>query len=176
MIRCECPKEAESQSPHSPGIVEDDEPIVYLIVDPLTSENGSVKSISKSQLKSGTLSVCRSKYCDADEAKTLMLDPLTSKAGRTFQGAAWASCSQIRSIKLGASNVGAFCVHDDALEDYSAHAHLAFSVPQEEKLRNEREAARGNLKELFLSNGVATSLEDCPFRSASNCDAIDEAP
>ncbi len=165
MSRCECPKEATSQSEHSPGLVKDEEPIVYALVDPLTSKDGSVKDFSKSQLKSGTLSVCRAAHCTAVEAQECILDPLLSKPDRKFEGAVWARCESIRGIKLGSSEVGAFCVHDDALENYAAHAHLAFSSPEDEKLRNEREAARGNLKEIFLNGSIFGSLSDCPFRS-----------
>lgn len=166
MSRCECPKEAISQSVHSPGLVGDEEPIVYALVDPLTFSDGSVKDFSKSQLKAGTLSICRAAHCTAAEANECILTPLLSKSDRKFQGAVWTDCASIRGIKLGGSEVGAFCVHDDALEDYRAHAHMAFSTPQDDKLRNEREAARGNLKELFLKGSITKSLSECPFQPA----------
>lgn len=171
MSRCECPKEATSQSEHSPGLVKDEEPIVYALVDPLTSKDGSVKDFSKSQLKSGTLSVCRAAHCTAEEAHECILTPLLKNPDRKFEGAVWARCQSIRSIKLGSSEVGAFCVHDDALESYAAHAHMAFSSPEDEKLRNEREAARGNLKEIFLNGSIFGRLSDCPFHPTISADA-----
>jgi hypothetical protein len=168
MNRPECPKEAVQQSSLSPGLVSDDEPIVYILVDPLTVMNGSVKEFSKSQLKRGDLSVCRAKHCTTSEAERAIVQPLLSKPGRSFEGALWMPCQRIRSITLGESRVGAFCVIDDGLQDYRAHAVLAFSTPQDEKLRNEREAARGNLKDLFRENGVQPRLADCPFKSSGS--------
>jgi|SRR5215217_2136222 hypothetical protein len=163
MSRPECPAEGAQQSEHSPGPIDDREPIVYILVDPLTSQAGTVKDLLKSKLKQGTLSVCRCLHCSAAEANAAVVVPLTAGTlGRSFQGALWATANRIRDIRLGMSDVGAFCLVDDGKPDYRAHAHLAYS-PADEKLRNAREAARANLKAAFLENGIQPSLATCPF-------------
>lgn len=161
MMRCECEKESSSQSPHSPGLVQDDEPIVYALVNPLT---GSVKDLSKGQLKAGALSVCRSSYISGHEAKSKTVDVLIQKDNsRTHEGFLYALCAEIRAIRLGNPNVGAFCIIDDALMDYAAHAHIGFSDPSDDKLRNHREAARGNLLLLLNQRGIFTEWDGEPF-------------
>ncbi len=59
-LGCEC--EETQQSDHSPGVVEHEEPIVFVLTDPLTIEHGSVKNFSNSELKEKRLSICRSKH------------------------------------------------------------------------------------------------------------------
>lgn len=163
MTRCECIKEATSQSPHSPGVVENDEPIVYALVNPLT---GSFKDISKSQLKASELSVCRACHISGPEAKTKTVDTLIEKnASRTHEGFLYAMCGEIRGIRLGSTTIGAFCVVDDALEDYPAHAHIGYSQPSDENLRSHREAARGNLMLLFKRRGVFVDWIGHPFQT-----------
>lgn len=161
MTRCGCPKEATSQSVNSPCLVADDEPIVYALVNPLTS---SVKDISKSQLKDSKLSVCRAKYIDGPTAKKKTVDVLIANdSTREHEGFLYAFCEEIRAINLGDSSVGAFCVIDDALPDYDAHAHLGFSEPDDSDLKNERVAARGNLLLLFKKRNVRTDWAGDPF-------------
>lgn len=161
MNRCECPREATSQSEHSPGLVQDDEVIVYALVNPLTS---SVGQISKSQLKASCLSVCRAGHISGPDAKSATVDVLLQKdTTRAHEGFLHALAGKIRAIRLGQSEVGAFCVIDDALENYRAHAHIGFSDPSDSKLRSEREAARGNLMLLFRERGVSENWIGEPF-------------
>ena len=161
MSRCECPKEADTQSSFSPGLVSGGEIIVYALVNPLTS---SVGQVSKSQLKTASVSVCRAGLITGPKAKEKTVDVLITKnTTRTHEGFLHALCEEIRDIKLGKSSVGAFCVIDDALEDYRAHAHLGYSEPLDPKLRNERETARANLMLRFQKRGVRTDWAGQPF-------------
>ena len=161
-LGCEC--EDSQQSVHSPGVVANEEPIIFVLTDPLTIEHGSVKDFSKSELKKKRLSICRSKYSTSEQLKEQVVDVLlVGSSRRTHVGALWAECHEIRAVCLGASEVGAFCVIDDGLEDYKAHGVLGYSDANL-SLRNEREAARGNLKELFVRRGVL-SLPECPFQT-----------
>lgn len=163
MPREGCGCEDTLQSEHSPGLVSDDEEIVYVLTDPHTCKEGSVKEFSKSKLKDRDLSVCRSRHSSVSLITKAVIEPLT-QSGNTYHGALWAFTGEIREIPLGDSGVGAFCVADDGLDHDLAHAVIGFSEA-EIKLRNHREAARGNLKELFLRRG-RTDLEKCPFTAA----------
>lgn len=164
MSRCECAKESSRQSEYSPDVVQDDEIIVYALVEPLTS---SVKAISKSGLKEGTVSVCRAGYTTGPEAKAKTVDVLIGKnSTRTDEGFLLAQCGEIRDIRLGTSNVGAFCVVDDGLPEHISHAHLGYSDPSDPKLRNDREAARANLLSLFNRRGVQKEWLGEPFLAA----------
>lgn len=155
-MRPECPCEGISQSEHSPGLVGDDEAIVYAMIDPDTAPN-SVARISKSKLDAGELSVARASYCTAAEAREKIVAPqLDRDSTRKDLGYLWAVCSEIRAVRLGMSDLaqGAFCVHDAALKDFPAHAHLACSAPVDNKHRNFKAAARGDLLKVFEARGV----------------------
>lgn len=167
---CEC--EDSQQSEYSPGVVKNDEPIVFVLTDPLTIENGSVKDFSKSQLKEKRLSICRSRYSSPEEIKKQVIDVLIrNDPRRLHHGALWAVCNEIRGICLGSSQVGAFCVIDEGLPEYTSHGVIGFSDADID-LRNNREAARGNLKELFMRRGIRV-LSDCPFPSQTTTNEIE---
>jgi hypothetical protein len=163
MPREGCGCEDTLQSEHSPGLVSDDEEIIYALVDPYTYSEGSIKEFSNSKLKARVLSVCRAQYSSVKLITEAVIEPL-ARSGNVYQGALWAFSKEIREIALGDSGVGAFCVADDGLAHDRAHAVLGFSEAQIE-LRNHRVAARGNLKELLLRRG-RMELEECPFPAA----------
>jgi hypothetical protein len=165
MPREGCSCEDTQQSAHSPGVVLNAEEVIYALTDPHTIKDGSVKEFSKSKLKGRDLSICRARHSSVSLIAKAVIDPLT-RSGNSYHGALWALTSEIREIPLGESGVGAFCVADDGLAHDSAHAVLGFSEARIE-LRNHREAARGNLKELFLRRG-AQELEQCPFPRAQD--------
>lgn len=166
MTHCECIKELTSQSADSPGLVQDDEPIVFALVNPLT---GSFKDISKSQLQTSTLSVCRAAHISGAEAKSKTVDELIAKdETRKHEGFLWAECSEIRALQLGSTNARAFCVIDDALPGYAAHAHLGFSEPSDPLWKNHRVTARGNLMLTFKKRGVFTDWNAHPFANNDN--------
>lgn len=164
---CDC--EDSRQSDHSPGVVSDAEEVIYALTDPHTIQGGSVKEFSKSKLKNRDLSICRAPHSSLSLISNAVIEPLTKGDG-TYHGVLWALTSEIREIALGESSVGAFCVADDGLAHDTAHAVLGFSESCI-KLRNHREAARGNLKELFLRRGKQ-ELWQCPFPEFGN----DEPP
>lgn len=164
MTRCECEQEGSLQSEYSPGVVDDSEAIVYALVHPLT---GSFKDLSHSKLKDGTLSVCRAGHTTGADARSNTVGVLLEKDGtRRDDGFLYAACKDIRAIKLGKSDVGAFCVVDDGLQAYPAHAHLSYSIPSDDKLRNDRQAAKGNLLVLFRKAGEHKEWEGHPFKAA----------
>lgn len=107
------------------------------------------------KLKKRDLSVCRGDHSRYSDLLRYVVEPqLANKPAREYKGYYWATCSEIRDIaaeltgKEHSDNrtVGAFCVVDDALGDYTAHAVIGFSHPDNDFWKkNNREAARGNL-------------------------------
>lgn len=165
MSRCGCDKELVSQSALSPGLVKGDEPLVYSLVDPETFINGSIKALKHDRLKKGQLSICRANYISGEEAREkTVVGQLERDSSRTEHGFAWAVCDEIRDIKLESLDVGAFCVTDDALEGFPAHAHLGYSQVEDKK--NERLGARGNLLKLLEQRGHNTDWSGAPFLQA----------
>lgn len=162
MSRCCCEKELTSQSEFSPGKVDDPEPIVLAAVEPITFRDDSLHKINHKQLKSGDLSVCRAKYITGSEARTQTAEKLLKNdASRVDHGFVWAHCVEIRDITLASLGVGAFCVIDDALEGFAAHAHLGYSDVNDTK--NERQSARGDLHSLFIRRGLFPIWRGDPF-------------
>jgi hypothetical protein len=169
MSRCECPKESVTQSPLSPGLVANDEPIAFGLIEPLSFKDGEV-IVSHSQLRSGSLSICRAQYITAEQAREKIVDDLIAKdSTRLDRGHCWAPCHAIRAITLidpktrEDTGVGAFCVIDDALPKYDAHAHIGYSEPQEDRLRNSRQAARAQLADVIKVNGIMLAWSAGPF-------------
>ena len=162
----ECPKELESQHHASPGVVEDDEVIIYVLIDPDLYENGSLKksAFSKSTLKKKELSVCRGHHSAAAEAKEKIFEPQAIKQPeRKLIGAYNTVCSSIRGLLICDTESRAICVIDDASDDFVGHAHLGFSdafFNEELNLRNHFVATRSNLVRIFEQNGLK-SLEEC---------------
>jgi len=169
MSDCPCTGELEQQSPLSPGLVGDDEQIVYALIDPLTADAGgevlSVLNFSKSKLQAGTLSVCRAGHTTASSARENIVGALQVKdPSRKDCGFLTAACESIRGIMLGASAFRAFCVNDAGLEGFEAHAHISNSETTDQKLLSHRLAARGNLKLVFEEGGVNQEWSGHPFR------------
>ena len=168
MSRCECPAESVKQSQHSPSVVSDGESIVYALVEPITYRDGSVTLISKSKLKDNEQSVCRAHYCTGADAKSKITEALIERdPSRIDQGFLYAHASEIRAVLLGETGEGAFCVIDDGLDGFEAHAVLGFSNPSDVKFRSHREAARANLVELLKSRGTFTDWSGPPFCPAA---------
>lgn len=163
-----CLKEQAKQSPYSPCPVTDDETIVYVLLDPTQWKDGQLtaSAFSKSSLKKGDLSVCRARYSSANEAEQKIVMPqLQRHPDWMLVGALHATCRDIRAIQAVDPPVRAFCVIDDGLPDYPAHAHLGFSEATTAKgfwgNRNVREAIRANLVDVFRRNGGPHTLEEC---------------
>jgi hypothetical protein len=156
MTRQGCPEEQSKQKTYSPDIVRSDEPVVYALVHPLSINEQSLAYFHSGRLKDGQLSVCRGRHSSYHEMREKVVRPqLAADATRQYRGYVWALCDEIRSIiatpkndpKTGQQhNIGAFCVIDDGLIQFRAHARLGYSSPGRDFWsKNDREAARGNL-------------------------------
>lgn len=167
MSRCGCNNELVSQSEHSPGIVQGDEPLVYSLIDPETFLNGSLKALKHDRLKKGQLSITRAKYISGVEARQkTVVGQLERDSNRSEHGFAWALCDEIRDIKLESQAIGAFCVVDDALEGFAAHAHVGYSQVDDKK--NDRTAARGELLRLLERRGYINDWSGEPFHGGAS--------
>lgn len=162
-----CPREASQQSPHSPGTVSDDEDIVLVVIEPLQWKDGGLipSAFGISKLRTGDLSVARAQWCSGDDLQKNVVKPaLERDTNRKLIGGLTARCAQIRAITALPEKVRAVCVIDDGLEDHSAHAVLSFRCLGDDKnfwQRNDREAVRANLLQLFESSGPPRPLERC---------------
>ncbi|GLI23426.1 hypothetical protein GGQ86_003039 [Xanthobacter flavus] len=156
---CEaCPKEAQTQSEHSPCVVEGHERILYVLLDPDDINDGQIAATAfkKSDLKSCSLSVCRVEYSESSEVFDRIVNPkLEKNSERQLVGGFSVICSRIRDLAIDGRRT--FCVIDDGLEDYCAHAVIGFSDVTKEKdywQKNNREKARADLVYLFESGGI----------------------
>jgi hypothetical protein len=149
-----CKEEEISQSEFSPGIVEDYEKILYVLIDPLQYQNGEIKptAFSKSKLQVGKLSVVRVDHSSTNEVKSKVIEPQLEKGAqkgenRQFVGCLTAIARSIREVDIS--------IIDQALSDFPAHAHLKFSAAISDK--NQQVAARQNL--ILVFNGIKTLEE-----------------
>ena len=127
MSRCGCLNETVQQSTHSPGIVVNEEPVVFALVLDNTEDELSFKIFQNDRLKKTQQSFCRSNYCTFEEMYDQVVKPQMSTLVE-YKGYLWAPVSEIRSViaqrnaardktpDLTPSSVGAFCVIDDGEE------------------------------------------------------------
>jgi len=180
MMRCGCPEEDQQQTPQSPGVVMPEESIVFALVSPLTANAESVAVLSKSRLKDRALSVCRGDYSSYEDLLQHVVEPQLDgnderdeQNKRIYRGYQWTSCEEIRKILADIASssrdnepevplVGAFCVVDDAQPDYSSHALVGYSRPENPKFwqKHDREAARANLLVALQRNGTIKPGDD----------------
>ena len=173
MNRCGCTEEEVQQSQHSPGTVEDDEPLAFVVdvdFDELT-----FKSFPNGKLKAGTFSVCRTTHCSFQEMTNAVVGSETAPK-ITYKGYLWALARDIRAIvakrntsrdktpDLTPKKAGAFCVIDDGEPDYIAHACLKYSKPTSSFwVLHETVAARGDLLIAFQARGPAQAPASPPL-------------
>lgn len=165
MSGCLCEREVQKPD-YSPDIVNDNEVIGYVLINPDHWEDGVLSSaaFSKSKLKAGSLSVSRIDHTSAEDIQNNIIKPYIQKnPQRAFVGILVARCSKIRALKaVYPQNSRAICVIDDGNENDPAHAHLSFSDHSKENgywNRNDRMTIRASLKEVFQKRGVL-ALED----------------
>jgi hypothetical protein len=175
MNRCGCSEEDTQQSTHSPGIVLDEEAIVFALILGPDGDVASIEIFSKSKLKDRNLSVCRGGHSTFDEMHTRVVEPqLDPSTQLGFRGFYWATCSEIRSIVaerntsrpkgLVPTAVGAFCVIDEGEPDHPAHARIGYCNPLPNFWSlHQSVAARGNLLLKFAARGVFLTSSVPPF-------------
>lgn len=167
MPRAGCPEEDQPQTNDGLGVVTDDEPIVYALIDPRTSKVGSIILFPKSDWNDRQLSVCRADSCDYDTFYDRAISGQVAK-GSTYIGYVWATAGEIRKInavdeKGVEQRVGALCVIDDSLPNYKSHARMGECKPDSKFWgRHKRLAARLQLEKVLLTRGIAT-VAAAPF-------------
>lgn len=177
-MSCACPLEEQPQHESSPGVVQDDEHVLYVLVDPLHTKDGDLSGamFRGSQLKAGELSVCRVRYATPELINDCVVTPLLSKEGRTFVGSLVAVAGEIRSI-TNEEGQQLYCVVDDPIhQDYKtpsrpslkfpinhSHAHVGYSCITKVKNfwnnLNTEAAARENLAAVFKRLGGPQSVD-----------------
>jgi hypothetical protein len=179
MTREGCPDEDTQQSEWSPSTVHNSEPLIFVLIQPLTINESSVAYFEKGKLKNQTLSLCRGQHSTFSELKDKVIDPVCdADETRQYRGYSWAQCEEIRSILAvkrtsgnggGESTLAAFCIMDDGLEEYRAHARMGFSKPSDDFwAKHDREAARGNLLIAFQKRGIHDEHISPPFAEINN--------
>lgn len=164
MNRTGCPEEDTRQSVDGPGLVRNDEPIVYALIRPRTNTVDQLVTFPSGNWSKRELSVCRAAYSSFAEFYDNVVVGQTSKQGFTYEGYVWAFCSDIRAIEVEtrdgkATGVGGICVIDHPLVGFEAHAHMGECRPNPKFWeKNNRQAVKLNLGLLFESNGVQQVL------------------
>lgn len=162
-----CPREATQQSEWSPSVVNDDEDVVLVLLDPDQWQEGALtqSAFPMDRLKTGTVSLVRREHSSSNEVQEQVVTPqLTRNPNRKLVGGLAVVCSEVRALLTNADQVKALCVVDDGREDFRAHSVMGFSEATKiEKFwsRNARAAVRGNLMTLFENSGAPLSLADC---------------
>jgi hypothetical protein len=178
MSRCGCPEECEQQTPHSPGTVADEEPVVFaLVLAPSTNEQ-SVEIFKNNKLKDKQQSFCRSSHCTFMEMYEIVVKPqLSGQHSLEYKGYNWATAGEIRSIVAARNTmrdktphltpvpVGAFCVIDDGDSVYRAHARVGYANPRPNFLSlHDTNKARGDLLIILQQRGKFPGTASPPFR------------
>jgi hypothetical protein len=176
MSRCGCPEEDTRQKPDSPGVVLNEEAIVFVL--PLCGNQDGLRNLENGKLQKKQLSICRAEHCDYSEMYREVVQRQVAAGGAAkYRGYFWALCSEIRDILADPRpnkndeanpprNVGAFCVIDDGDPDYRAHGLIGYSSPSKGFWsQNDRTAARGNLWDTFRKRGIQNGNADPPFKT-----------
>ncbi|MBP0018952.1 MAG: hypothetical protein J7647_15565 [Cyanobacteria bacterium SBLK] len=151
----ECNCETVSVSSYSPKIVGDEERLIRQIYSPIhiDEETGTIKPLAFDDVENKGMSVNRQAYCSKEELfekvqYKLNLDKQRGKT-RTFFGAIFAICSDIRSIKTD-DNRRAFCVYDTANQNNVSHADICQAIAG----RVQRSQIRAQLRQVFSKTPV----------------------
>jgi hypothetical protein len=92
---------------------------------------------------------------------------LSKDPEREDRGYIFALGEEIRRIVLSHAKCRAFCVLDETVPDFAAHAHVGYSCIEDDK-KNDRLAARGDLLNAFLERGIFTDWSGSPFAEDSS--------
>jgi hypothetical protein len=181
MSRIGCPEEESPQSTHSPSLISNDEPVIFVLVLRSEDDERSHNILRNGRLKDKNQSLCRPHHCTFAEMRDAVVKPqINSGEPVVYKGYLWATAGEIRSIiaernktrdkspGLTPENVGAFCVIDDGTEDYRAHARTGYADPIKSFWTlHETVAARLALVEALWQRGKFTGSAEPPFVSAT---------
>lgn len=137
-----CDLEKTTQNQYSPGIVNDNETILRLIISPLhlDPETKEIKpaAFQRKELNKKGASVHRQNYSNEDSLGKLGKKLANRETSRKVAGAVVTKCLAIRKIKDDKSRQ-CFSLLDTACPDHKGHADIFFSInfskPYQLKLR-----------------------------------------
>lgn len=149
--------ELEQCSPHSPGVIANDETVAFLLINPIhfDQQRNTVTPDAFNELFKRDLSVIRQSYASADEVERTRESLIERGANqippktRLINEVLIADVEQLRSLELDGSRIVA--VYDTALHDKPAHASL-FTQPAAFKNRPLRKAIREKLHRTLTQN------------------------
>lgn len=146
----DCACEAASVSPHSPGIVANDETVWRLILSPVhyDTEEGKVKEAAFHDVANKGMSVQRMSIIGDENAirhQGLTRAAAAAKQDRTFECAIGANVGIIRSL-CGPEGEGRFCVYDTANANDPGHADVCLT---KQKSKTARAVMRRELQKAF---------------------------
>jgi hypothetical protein len=157
-----CPRELAQQSPHSPGVVQDAETLLYVLREPKYYEAGTltIAAFTKGELQETQVSVCRRDITTYEVIQAHIAQPFLAGApGRSVTHGLIALCQAVRAILIYGTQAKAFCVHDDGLDGFPGHTVIGFSdetrvagfweAVNNRLGKNGKVAARGDLTECF---------------------------
>ena len=135
-------KEKVSQSPHSPGLVSDDEQVARVLLTPKHVKDGQVLPVAFEQvLQSQGFSILRhGEYFEESLVNTIKL---LETDDNKYTGYATANVKEIRDILIQGTTFRLFIVTDTATKDRKAHADI-FTT------RNTPEALKHGMKKSLV--------------------------
>ena len=162
-----CPEESTSKD-GSPGLVQGQELIVWLLFDPDNFENGKLtpSAVSKLKKRDGASTARRDHVTAADAQKHIVDSRLSKNATLSFVGAVMAQADEIRSCGSTLKVTRLFCVYDDPdLPNIPGHSTIRFSDLTRDgkfwdpkKGKNNASAVLGDLLLLFEKRGSPLTL------------------
>ncbi|MDB5438477.1 MAG: hypothetical protein JWM33_904 [Caulobacteraceae bacterium] len=146
-------------SPYSPGLVEDDETVVFLLIDPLhfDEERQSVVPGAFQELTTRDLSVIRKKYASAHAANATREELIARgfknhpEKPRLVDQVCVGSVEEIRAVREGGARL--FGVFDTALSEKICHASIFASLSSVSD-RKMRKIARQRLYEIMTKRRI----------------------
>lgn len=175
MIIDPCPRERAAKNAYSPGIVEDEEQMVKVLVSPddWDGQELTPAAFSRKKLRNCELSLVRAKYSTLDIVKEEVVKPqLIRDPKRKVEGCAIARCSEIRGITTS-DGERVYCIIDDPVVYMdgklgAGHALLGFTENTKATgfwARNDRAARILDLTRVFSKGKVPMDLDEVAWCS-----------
>lgn len=119
--------ESETCSSHSPGIVEDDERLAFLLIEPIhfDDQTGQISPDAFQEVTNRDLSLLREKYCTvemAEETRALLRIPRKPDQQRYVEKVTITTATLVRQTTIEGKRV--ICVYDTAIENNPSHASI----------------------------------------------------
>lgn len=163
-----CARELSKQKELSPCVVDDDEDVVYVLINPDYWDGLDLKAaaFSKTKLRGHDLSICRARYTSVERARSKIVEPyIESIQTRKEAGGLRAVCADLRQVRHDdVPDKRLVCVLDDGLEGFEGHAVIGFACAVGDSsfwTRSRQVAVRQDIVKQFSKNGIPLPLDQC---------------